>query len=518
MPLASPSQGDTLLKKTVLCVAIVLALVPSRSHAQPFAVLGARPLGMGGAFVAVADNALAQYWNPAGLGPQTNFDLQVPVNTKVEFTGGVLSDINNISNAANDFSRLQTAQNGTTTGAKQFDAKSLNSFLSDLSNIVDINQPGKGALADLDGGVNLRIGRVAVSVNYLGDVGVVPHADVSNFSLSGISVSASGATLSDSTLSSAASALATVVANTRAAYPNVTGTSQEIANVLINNAQNNGASNADIVSAVNSASQNSSGQSVAGSASGSFSNNSSNIQLKGGSFTEAAVGYAHTLFLKDLYLGGNLKIISGQVGFYQQNILQNSTNSSDASKSFFNNSKTTVKPSIDLGLLYDKRKEWRTRLGLVAKDLNNPSFDQPQAGMNAGLNPIKLNPQVRAGAAVYPLDFWTVAMDIDVTKNLTQVDGFTSQMFGLGTEINVFNKPWLNIPLRAGLMKNIAESSSKLSYTGGIGLNFLHVIFELAGAVSSQTVNVSNSSSPQNVPTNISIGATLSVIFGGHKE
>ena len=29
---------------------------------------GARPLGMGGSFVAVADDATATYWNPAGLG------------------------------------------------------------------------------------------------------------------------------------------------------------------------------------------------------------------------------------------------------------------------------------------------------------------------------------------------------------------------------------------------------------------------------------------------------------------
>ena len=36
-------------------------------HAQVFETFGVRALGMGGAFVAVADDATATYWNPAGL-------------------------------------------------------------------------------------------------------------------------------------------------------------------------------------------------------------------------------------------------------------------------------------------------------------------------------------------------------------------------------------------------------------------------------------------------------------------
>jgi len=47
----------------------VLALVcsPARLAAQGFEAVGLRALGMGGAFVAVADDASATYWNPAGL-------------------------------------------------------------------------------------------------------------------------------------------------------------------------------------------------------------------------------------------------------------------------------------------------------------------------------------------------------------------------------------------------------------------------------------------------------------------
>ena len=46
----------------------MLALVlPAGARAQSFEVLGTRAAGMGGAFVAVADDATAVYWNPAGL-------------------------------------------------------------------------------------------------------------------------------------------------------------------------------------------------------------------------------------------------------------------------------------------------------------------------------------------------------------------------------------------------------------------------------------------------------------------
>lgn len=59
----------------------VLALVGAASlpfapvaEAQNFDLVGARPRGMGGAFVAVADDASATWWNPAGLPATLIFD------------------------------------------------------------------------------------------------------------------------------------------------------------------------------------------------------------------------------------------------------------------------------------------------------------------------------------------------------------------------------------------------------------------------------------------------------------
>lgn len=45
----------------------VVCALPGLAVAQPFEAVGSRALGMAGAFVAVADDASAAYWNPAGL-------------------------------------------------------------------------------------------------------------------------------------------------------------------------------------------------------------------------------------------------------------------------------------------------------------------------------------------------------------------------------------------------------------------------------------------------------------------
>ena len=57
-------------------MAIVLG-VAAPAFPQAFEILGTRAMGMGGAFVAVADDATAAYWNPAGLATGAFFSLLV---------------------------------------------------------------------------------------------------------------------------------------------------------------------------------------------------------------------------------------------------------------------------------------------------------------------------------------------------------------------------------------------------------------------------------------------------------
>ena len=61
----------------VSLVSIVLFSAPRSAHAQLFESFGIRAQGMGGAFVAVADDASATWWNPAGLASGAYFNVLV---------------------------------------------------------------------------------------------------------------------------------------------------------------------------------------------------------------------------------------------------------------------------------------------------------------------------------------------------------------------------------------------------------------------------------------------------------
>ena len=62
--------------------AVCVVLAPGGVNAQPANVVGTRAAGMGGAFVAVADDASAVYWNPAGLASGAYFSLLLDGGTR----------------------------------------------------------------------------------------------------------------------------------------------------------------------------------------------------------------------------------------------------------------------------------------------------------------------------------------------------------------------------------------------------------------------------------------------------
>ncbi|MEW6557960.1 MAG: hypothetical protein AB1349_11530 [Elusimicrobiota bacterium] len=250
---------------------------------------------------------------------------------------------------------------------------------------------------------------------------------------------------------------------------------------------------------------------------GSISKNQTGVTVRGASTFEASLGYGMKVpyvqsstvlggVLKGLYAGANVKYIEGYIAYSKLNVeryfsLTDGGKKDIDSKVIEGELKDSYARSkaigIDLGLLVKKRlpSPFKKKIhgGLLLRNINSPKLTQPASAKTAG-EPLKytLKPQIRAGLAVWPFNWWTIASDIDITKNETALTNYYSQLWGLGNEFNLVNRKWLNLALRAGLMKNIAESKSKLAYTAGLGLNLFHFVLDAGGAISSQNVKVSS--------------------------
>jgi hypothetical protein len=75
-------------KINAAALTLLLVLAPRQAAAQSIEAVGTRALGMGGAFVAVADDATAIYWNPAGLPTGATFSALFDGNTADLVPGG----------------------------------------------------------------------------------------------------------------------------------------------------------------------------------------------------------------------------------------------------------------------------------------------------------------------------------------------------------------------------------------------------------------------------------------------
>ena len=161
----------------------VLLMLSSVSYAEQWQVLGTRPMGMGGAFVAVAQGPIAQYWNPAGLYASSGnvSGMELPVAAGIEFTGKTMENASKLGQVADDYAAIQSKQ----TAGGAMDAQQMAVFVKSLPLIANMNKKGTGALLEVNGGLNLKFAKVAVSVNNFTSLGASPFIDTTNIGLGG---------------------------------------------------------------------------------------------------------------------------------------------------------------------------------------------------------------------------------------------------------------------------------------------------------------------------------------------
>ena len=349
---------------TVMCL-----MVPAQALAIEFVTAGPRAMGMGVAGVAVTTDALATYWNPAGLAMTQTVD--------VRFQGsGQVIDRLGIADAVHDLEKFNA--NDPNTAAN----------FAKAQDIADrINRPG--ATVSINGSAGLYVkGR-------LGE-----HA----FGLNISDVATGGAFVS----TPAAAAL-----------------------------------------------------------NGSTVSLSGAMALRALEVRQAAFSYAYAFSDKMFSIGVTGKFLQGAA--YSGNMgLSGGTNVTIMD----NFGKPTISTAfgIDVGAIY-RPSSW-LRFGLVAKDINQPTFDTP------GGEELKLGPQVRGGVALNPYSSLTLTADVDATSNKTFVPGIKSQVLSLGAEHTIFSE---FLSFRLGAFKNMKDAGTPFTPTAGLGLRLFAFRMDVGG-------------------------------------
>ncbi len=194
--------------------------------------------------------------------------------------------------------------------------------------------------------------------------------------------------------------------------------------------------------------------------------------IEGMAFTEANFGYGFHLF-EGVRIGGNLKVIEGTsiaTGFLWNN---DEAGFGGLMKRAWRNKKFSTSWGIDLGAavnlsdLFQGNFLFNPEIGITAKNLNTPKFKRYD--VYSLKYTYKLKPQYRLGAAIHPIDRLTIAGDLDLNKNETLIEGYDSRQIAGGVEYLVVDRHTFQIPLRAGINKNLVEDDAPTYFTAGFG-------------------------------------------------
>ncbi|MBI1822182.1 MAG: conjugal transfer protein TraF [Nitrospirae bacterium] len=477
-------------------------------EAREWEILGPRALGMGGASVAVADDATANYWNPAAYGFFKNasggdygkrkWSLLIPdAGVGTEVHEGLGEEINKISKY--DFKVLSSPP---LTPAQVKD------FIGLINELKVFNDnPNRSAEVLAHAGIGGEVGHFGIGLNVFSDLSAVPQIDLIN-----ISPSSTGSTFTIDDFTNPTNYGCPAPCNTPSGT--LSGAQRTELNASLtslgwNATQTNnfiyamdyGLTQAGVTATSETITQIETTASVAtatANSGGTFSNNTSRLLIKGLAVAEVPFTYGRAI-TEDFAVGGNLKYMRGRAYHAAPRVFNNKLGDALNGNDYVESS--TV--GIDLGLLY--RFGDKLRAGLTARNINSPSFalkPLPEDGTDS----IAEQMQVRAGLLYKPLSFLRLAADIDLTRNNTNITGnYKSQNVGGGLELSLFKF----LLLRGGAYTNLAQSDIGLVYTAGLGINLWLLQLDIGAAMAKNTTQIDT----QSVPVESKVDFSLSMLF-----
>ncbi|MGM0380982.1 MAG: conjugal transfer protein TraF [bacterium] len=536
--------------RVLFFVGMGIILFPLVTAAAPYRMIGGRGQGMGGAGVASIDDEHAGLWNPALVGQQKSFAGGIQANFQAQVTNDFLDEAQDLQDFEENYSSLDNIFEKSYS-----DTQAYANFIRLTKELRDVNQPGQGLLVDAGGGLNFgRDGWSVTANNYSSFAGRTDFL-LDNIVFSGM-VGGDSKAIAREFISGDSSTTfpnkepqkysrETVDAIERELvdsldgddFANVFGfdsdiTTDSAANYIAWRLEEEGYDESTVTDEVLQDAAKTLMPSIVAVARGDtdgFDTEAQKVNVRGAMVNEVAFNYAHPrpvfkLLNSPLYLGGSVKLMQGEVGFMDLNVFDEEVE--DQVSDALDHTEKSTDFGLDAGFIWDARQNLGLKAGLVGKYLNSPSFSYPD--VKGAPSSLTIDPQWRAGLTGYPLewiykiptfaggenylghDWWRISVDYDLTTNSTLLSDYDARYLALGNEFNIFNRPWINLALRAGMRTNRAESREGTLYTAGLGMNLVRMNVDLSGTFSDKTTDDEDGSS---TPTFLGAALNFSLRF-----
>ncbi|QEM68448.1 conjugal transfer protein TraF [Geobacter sp. FeAm09] len=480
--------------KKPLLVAAALASTVCSAHGLEFHPIGTA-VGMGGAGVANTTGAYAAYWNPAGLAFSKDVSIKLGAGAGAQIGGSLANNVDRLSRLSDPTTGSLDISGGSTTTNLQ--------RVGDAVQVIGLlNEIGNDKKGTLTLGGNAMLG---VQIRHFGfgvfgtfEGGALPEPDLTNIAFSGVTsyaaLAASIGATGTVTRGTAFFTAAQISAITAAFGGGTSG--QDIAYTIEKQLVASNVTNISAQSATDSLVK--LGNSMAaGSTAGTLDQNTSAIRSRALALLEYPLAYGYPIdfgYYGTVGIGGAVKLMQGRA--YLSTVKIFNSNSSDIVKKMTGTYQDSLTWGVDVGAVW---KYKMLNVGVVAKNLNSPSFSMTDLGDSAGY---RVRPLVRSGFSAEVLSWLSLAADLDLTKNETALPGVKRQSLGGGLEMTPLD--WLKV--RLGASTNINGGDTAL-LTAGFTLGTPVFSFEVDGGASPDSGTYKGNSYPREAMVNFALSS-----------